>query len=105
MKWRICLFILLYLLLIPEGSNHHSHENPTFIHDPRGVMYFGVSTAVAPALRVCVLLSEPGICSPSEAEERSRGEKPRRAILIYAFFTNSDFKAIDPKSSILQSIL
>ena len=35
----------------PEGSNHHSHENPTFFHDPEGVIYSGVSSAVAPALR------------------------------------------------------
>jgi (2Fe-2S) ferredoxin len=48
----------------PEGSNHHSHENPTFIHDPEGVIYFGVSSAIAPALRARHLLSE-----------RSRGER------------------------------
>ena len=60
----------------PEGSNHHSHENPTFIHDPEEVKYSAVSSAVAPALRTKYLLSvsEPGICSPSEAEERCRGE-------------------------------
>ena len=61
----------------PEGSNHHSHENPTFIHDPEEVKYSAVSSAVAP-------------CSPNQVSalrlrarhllsERSRGEMPRRA--------------------------
>jgi hypothetical protein len=70
----------LYSMPTPEGSNHHSHENPTFIHDPEEVKYSAVSSAVAPALRTKYLLSvsEPGICSPSEAEERCRGEMPRR---------------------------
>ena len=61
----------LYSMPTPEGSNHHSHENPTFFHDPEGVIYSAVSSAVALILRVNALLSE-----------RSRGEKP---ILTFPF--------------------
>jgi hypothetical protein len=41
--------------------------------------------------------------SPSLINKPSRPQ--RGHISSYSFFTNSDFKAIDPKSSILQSIL
>ena len=49
----------------PEGSNHHSHENPTFIHDPEEVKYSAVSSAVAP-------------CSPSLRS--ALRAKPRREV-------------------------
>ena len=55
----------------PEGSNHHSHENPTFIHDPEEVKYSAVSSAVAP-------------CSPSLRS--ALRAKPRREVEESSFF-------------------
>jgi hypothetical protein len=63
----------------PEGSNHHSHENPTSFMTPEG-------SNIPLFHQRLPLLSEPSICSPSPSPASALRAKSRREVEENSFF-------------------